>query len=137
MHIHLVNFQVIGRYEIIYDSNADSSDDTCDTTAMDGVCLLSKEQVQHNDAVGVGVMAMFPTDGTPVYDPDDPINPGPVYNAERTDGRALKDSVTALPGQVTKIRAKFDKVGSFVWHCHILSHEDHEMMRIFTVTANT
>lgn len=41
--------------------------------------------------------------------------------------------VIAYPGAVTKIRAKFDKPGHYVWHCHILSHEDHEMMRILHV----
>ena len=39
---------------------------------------------------------------------------------------ARHDMVTALPDQVTYIRARFDKPGRFVWHCHILSHEDHE-----------
>jgi heme/copper-type cytochrome/quinol oxidase subunit 2 len=41
--------------------------------------------------------------------------------------------VTALPGQVTRIKATFDKPGRYVWHCHILSHEDHEMMRVLHV----
>ncbi len=41
--------------------------------------------------------------------------------------------VTALPDQITIIKAKFDKPGRFVWHCHILSHEDHEMMQTLYV----
>ncbi|MCA1780854.1 MAG: multicopper oxidase family protein [Dermatophilaceae bacterium] len=44
-----------------------------------------------------------------------------------------KDTVIAYPDEVTRIRARFDKPGLFVWHCHILEHEDHEMMRPFRV----
>jgi FtsP/CotA-like multicopper oxidase with cupredoxin domain len=44
-----------------------------------------------------------------------------------------KDTVIAYPGQVTRLRATFDVKGLFVWHCHIVSHEDHEMMRPFRV----
>ena len=40
-----------------------------------------------------------------------------------------KDTVKILPGTVTKIIVKFTLPGLFVWHCHILSHEDNEMMR--------
>ncbi len=43
--------------------------------------------------------------------------------------KAPKDVVTMLPGQVTRIKMTFDRRGRYVWHCHILSHEDHEMMR--------
>jgi len=44
-----------------------------------------------------------------------------------------KDVVAALPGQVLRIKATFDRQGRYNWHCHILSHEDHEMMRVFHV----
>jgi spore coat protein A len=44
-----------------------------------------------------------------------------------------KDTVLCFPGEVTRIVAKFDRPGNYVWHCHILHHEDHDMMRPFTV----
>lgn len=44
-----------------------------------------------------------------------------------------KDTVIAYPGEVTQIIARFDLPGDYVWHCHIIEHEDNEMMRIFTV----
>ncbi len=40
-----------------------------------------------------------------------------------------KDTFIALPGSVTRIRMRFDIPGHFVWHCHIVEHEDNEMMR--------
>jgi bilirubin oxidase len=40
-----------------------------------------------------------------------------------------KDTVLVYPGMVTRVKAKFDLAGLFVWHCHIISHEDNEMMR--------
>ncbi len=45
----------------------------------------------------------------------------------------FKDTVTAYPGEVTRIRAKFDVAGHFVWHCHIVEHEDNEMMRPYRI----
>jgi FtsP/CotA-like multicopper oxidase with cupredoxin domain len=47
----------------------------------------------------------------------------------------FKDTVIAYPGQVTRIKAKFDILGKFVWHCHIVEHEDNEMMRPLEVVA--
>ncbi len=44
-----------------------------------------------------------------------------------------KDTVIAYPGEVTRIKAQFDQTGLFVWHCHILEHEDNEMMRPYQV----
>ncbi|MDR3444062.1 MULTISPECIES: multicopper oxidase domain-containing protein [unclassified Dyella] len=43
-----------------------------------------------------------------------------------------KDTVRADPGMVTRIIAKFEgEPGRYVWHCHLLEHEDNEMMRPF------
>ena len=45
----------------------------------------------------------------------------------------VKDTVVALPGQVTRLRAHFDAPGQYVWHCHIVEHEDNEMMRPYRI----
>lgn len=47
--------------------------------------------------------------------------------------RGYKDTVIAYPNEVTRIKATFDRAGLFVWHCHILEHEDNEMMRPYRV----
>jgi bilirubin oxidase len=30
---------------------------------------------------------------------------------------------------MARVKATYDRAGTFVWHCHILEHEDNEMMR--------
>ncbi|WP_326558899.1 multicopper oxidase family protein [Micromonospora sp. NBC_01796] len=45
----------------------------------------------------------------------------------------FKDTVVTLPGHLTRVKAKFDLPGRYVWHCHILEHEDNEMMLPFFV----
>jgi FtsP/CotA-like multicopper oxidase with cupredoxin domain len=45
----------------------------------------------------------------------------------------LKDTVIAYPDQVTRVRAKFETAGQYVWHCHIVEHEDNEMMRPYRI----
>ncbi len=45
----------------------------------------------------------------------------------------VKDTVTSYPGQVTRIKMTFTTPGQFVWHCHIVEHEDNEMMRPFRI----
>jgi spore coat protein A len=47
--------------------------------------------------------------------------------------RGWKDTWVMYPGEVTRVIANFDLEGLYVWHCHILSHEDHEMMRPYFV----
>ena len=45
----------------------------------------------------------------------------------------VKDTVIAYPGQVTRVKARFNTPGQFVWHCHIVEHEDNEMMRPYRI----
>ncbi len=128
VHLHLVHFEILGREEIKWDSNTD--DDgfiQTDSPAGNGTYLVSQPTVQHNSVAGdpatygTGFKIVKPTKGGPVAKPAEYIENAP------------KDMVTALPGQVTRIKATFDKPGRYVWHCHILSHEDHEMMRVLHV----
>jgi spore coat protein A len=49
---------------------------------------------------------------------------------------AYKDTIQIAPGEVVKVRANFDLFGKYVWHCHILSHEEHDMMRFMQVGDN-
>jgi FtsP/CotA-like multicopper oxidase with cupredoxin domain len=44
-----------------------------------------------------------------------------------------KDTVIAYPGEITRVKATYDLPGFYVWHCHIVEHEDNEMMRPFHV----
>ncbi|WP_246056084.1 multicopper oxidase family protein [Alteribacter natronophilus] len=58
---------------------------------------------------------------------------GPTQPADREE-EGWKDTVRANPGEVTGVKARFVPFsGLFVWHCHILEHEDYEMMRPFIV----
>jgi FtsP/CotA-like multicopper oxidase with cupredoxin domain len=130
VHLHLVNFEVLGRQEILWDSATNEDDRVLDPAGIaapppngDGTYLVTQPVVQHNGLLGNGFRIVNLTYGAPV-------------NLTPTDGyveNAPKDMVTALPGQITRIKATFDKPGRYVWHCHILSHEDHEMMRVLYV----
>lgn len=48
--------------------------------------------------------------------------------------RGWKDTVQAPPGYVTQIAMRFGPYsGRYIYHCHILEHEDHDMMRPFDI----
>jgi len=111
VHLHLVNFQVGTGDPITYGVTRQNF--TAD--------VIQQPVVQHNGVLGQGFKLENITLGTPIPQPA-----GYVENAP-------KDMVTALPDQVTRIKMTFDKPGRYVWHCHILSHEDHEMMRVLHV----
>lgn len=67
---------------------------------------------------------------------------GGISNVAPVDGTArgpeawesgFKDTVISYPGEVIRLRATFDTPGTFVWHCHIVEHEDNEMMRPYRI----
>jgi hypothetical protein len=130
VHLHQVHFEVLGRQEIVWDSATNEDDRVLDpdgvtapAPAGNGTYLVTQSVVQHNGAIGEGFKFAN-------------LTYGPAVNLAGSDGyveNTAKDMVTALPGQITRIKATFDKPGRYVWHCHILSHEDHEMMRILQV----
>jgi len=65
------------------------------------------------------------------------VNRQPMDNVTRPPERwetGFKDTVVALPGEITRLKATFDLAGRYVWHCHIIDHEDNEMMRPFVVS---
>ncbi|MFI6674793.1 multicopper oxidase family protein [Kribbella sp. NPDC050470] len=61
--------------------------------------------------------------------------------------RGWKDTVAAMPGEVTRILVPFGAnaaggaplaigasyTGEYVWHCHILEHEDNDMMQRYVI----
>jgi hypothetical protein len=59
--------------------------------------------------------------------------PSGVTTPPNPNEMGYKDTVVAFPGQITRIKAKFDIEGLYVWHCHIVEHEDNEMMRAYVV----
>jgi FtsP/CotA-like multicopper oxidase with cupredoxin domain len=57
------------------------------------------------------------------------VVPGSVPIPPEPWETGVKDTVIAYPGQVTRIKVQFNTQGRYVWHCHIVEHEDNEMMR--------
>ena len=107
MHTHLVTFQVVGR------------------TPFDVEAYEETYEAEN------GVPGGF--DPTP-FATGPMLPPGP-------DERGFKDTVKANPGYFTTVRARFDlpqdvvAPQTYVYHCHIVEHEDNDMMRPFTVEA--
>jgi spore coat protein A len=98
----------------------------------------------HVHLVNVQILARQPFnvrkyDGSPIYT-------GPARNADPTE-RGWKETVRMNPGEVTTVIANFalpavpfavpssPRIGGaeYVWHCHILEHEEHDMMRPLVV----
>ena len=78
---------------------------------------IMKTMIQHNGTEGKGF-----------YIENIQLTPNSLVPALGVE-RVPKDMVTCYPGEITRIKMTFDRSGRYVWHCHILSHEDHDMMR--------
>jgi FtsP/CotA-like multicopper oxidase with cupredoxin domain len=107
-----------------------------------GLPLRWDDPVTENPAVGateVWEMYNFTEDAHPIHIHEIMFQvlerqpfAGPARGPEAWEtGR--KDTVIAYPGEVTRVKATFDRAGLFVWHCHIVEHEDHEMMRPYRI----
>lgn len=62
-----------------------------------------------------------------------PVQPDGQVTPPEPWETGVKDTVIAYPGQVTRVRATFANPGQYVWHCHIVEHEDNEMMRPYRI----
>jgi spore coat protein A, manganese oxidase len=111
IHLHLVQFQILGRQTI---------DVAKYQAALDAARARAGGPVDANGEL---------------VNPDPAKIPGCVTGTRPVEANELgpKDTVQANPGQVTTIKARFDRPGRYVWHCHILEHEDNDMMRPYDV----
>jgi spore coat protein A, manganese oxidase len=66
-------------------------------------------------------------------DPEFPLRTNGIVTPPEPWETGFKDTVIAYPGQVTRIKATFATPGQYVWHCHIVEHEDNEMMRPYRI----
>lgn len=80
--------------------------------------VVNRQPLSPLDDTGMAIPPAFPT-GEPR--PPEPWESG------------FKDTVIVYPGEVARVRAVFDRPGFSVWHCHILEHEDNEMMRPYHI----
>jgi spore coat protein A len=112
MHMHLVTFEVIGRQKLVVaDANADG-------------------YLQYAYGVAGNGAPITTTGAIPPQYLSGPVMPP----APNETGR--KDTVKTNPGEVTYVIAKFEHfTGKFVYHCHILDHEENDMMQYMKVVG--
>lgn len=108
MHMHLVKFQVYNRQAF-----------NVDKYETDYLAWIAKGRTGAQPDVSKYLIG-------------DPIPSSP-------EEKGWKDTVKAYPGQVTRVICTFDVPpgtelpADYVYHCHILEHEENEMMRPFQV----
>jgi spore coat protein A, manganese oxidase len=113
IHLHLTQFQVMEKRHIDF---------------LDG-----DENGIPDDTTGDGKIS-YGTGSSPNYSVADIWIGDKVELRPEETGR--QDTAWVDPHQMMSIVATFDKAGDYVWHCHILSHEDNEMMRPYTVVSD-
>jgi FtsP/CotA-like multicopper oxidase with cupredoxin domain len=112
----------------------------------EGVPLHWDDPISENPALGateVWELHNFTEDAHPIHIHEilfevvnrENIETGALRGPEAWEAEARKDTVVAYPGEITRVKATFDRAGLFVWHCHIVEHEDHEMMRPYRIGA--
>jgi spore coat protein A len=112
MHVHLIDFRVINRQEVV-DDLAGSTDP--------GQTLLERVRRWLDQ----------PPPKTPL--PDGLRLEGPILDPAPAE-LGPKDTALARSGHVTRVIARFGPhPGRYMYHCHILEHEDMDMMRPFVV----
>jgi spore coat protein A len=128
IHLHLVQFQLVGRAPIDAEAYTDAWLDA------------------NPDAVGPNGFAPLPTDVAPNNIDVNPYVTGPTEFAGLKE-QGWFDTIITPPEYVTVIQVRFTQQdGSafpfdatdgpgYVWHCHILDHEDNEMMRPYHVIS--
>jgi spore coat protein A len=113
IHLHLPQFQILGKWHIDFLDQDDN-----------GI---------PDDTTGDGLIT-YGTGSSPDYTVAD-IWIGDKI-ALRPEETGWQDTIEVDPHQMVAVVATFDKPGDYVWHCHILSHEDNEMMRPYTVVSD-
>jgi spore coat protein A len=109
-----------------------------------GVPLNWDDPITENPVVGateVWELHNFTEDAHPIHIHEilfevvnrEEIETGSVRGPEPWEAGARKDTVIAYPDEITRVKATYDRAGLFVWHCHIVEHEDHEMMRPYRI----
>jgi spore coat protein A len=69
-----------------------------------------------------------------IYKVSGKIEPIGAPRPPRTNEVGWKDTAVVNPGDILTILARFEGyTGRYVFHCHMLEHEDNDMMRPFEV----
>lgn len=103
---------------------------------------IHQSQFQPLNAAGTRLV-VADAGGTNFYDPETRTTSAPLvpdqHNPPRTfepsEVHGWNDVIRVDPGNVVEVAVRFDIPGRYVYHCHILEHEDTEMMRPFVVTV--